>query len=451
VKVALISDVHANLPALEAVLRHAVGQGTEEIWNAGDFLGYGPFPDEVVQRLKHERSRNIIGNYDQKVLQVTKKLEEWKKSKPADKWRGFAWAHQNLSKDSRDYLRSLPQELRFTARGRKILIVHASPLSTKEHLGPDTPSSRLKVLAKAAKAEIIVCGHSHIPFVLERDGVYFINPGSVGRPDDGDPRTSYALLRVNSRSIQVTHHRVAYDLDRAVETIRRLGLPESFARMLIRGRSWVDVEGDSAIEDQAASDQPDRDACRKAALTLGRSLHFEESHAKQVTKLALVIFDLLASLHELGPRERLWLEVGALLHDVGLKEGAGGHHRASFRIVRDADLNPLDGEGRLIAALVARYHRKALPGPKDETFASLSAENQRRVRLLAGIVRVADGLDRSQRGVVRSVSCEVSPEAVVIKCAVSGDARAECEAADRKGDLLREAISRSVVIQCSRL
>ncbi|MFH1538611.1 MAG: metallophosphoesterase family protein [bacterium] len=217
--IALIGDVHANLPALEAVMDHARKEGAVEFWNTGDFVGYGAFPDEVVQILKKEATRSIIGNYDQKVLRVTKKIDEWKKTKPKEKWMAFSWAYENLAKENLGYLRSLPQELRFSMHGNRILIVHGSPLSAKEHLGPDTPVARLRALSKAAKADVIICGHSHLPFVLELDGVHFVNPGSVGRPDDGDPRASYATLKIKSRGIKVTHHRVAYNVERAVEAI----------------------------------------------------------------------------------------------------------------------------------------------------------------------------------------------------------------------------------------
>ena len=104
-KVALIGDVHANLPALEAVLEHAGRQGArDDVWNVGDFVGYGPFPDEVVKALRAEKTRSIIGNYDQKVLQVSRRKQEWPKGKPPEKWLAFKWAWENLSRDSRDFL-----------------------------------------------------------------------------------------------------------------------------------------------------------------------------------------------------------------------------------------------------------------------------------------------------------------------------------------------------------
>ena len=236
-KVALIGDVHANLPALEAVLAHADDQGVEAIWNVGDFVGYGPFPDEVVQRLRREKVLSIVGNYDLKVLQFKQKKDKWRKKKQPLKYLAFKWAYENLSKKSRKYLRFLSQEIRMKVKGRRILLTHGSPASNEEPLTPDTPEKRLRKLAQMAKADVIIFGHSHQPFAREVDGVWFINTGSVGRPDDGDPRACYAVLEIESKQIQVHHYRVEYDVERAVAAVRERGLPEVFAQMLLEGRS----------------------------------------------------------------------------------------------------------------------------------------------------------------------------------------------------------------------
>jgi len=238
-KVALIGDVHANLPALEAVLAHAREdeQGVEAIWNVGDFVGYGAFPDEVVRLLRKEKVLSIVGNYDLKVLQFKQKKDKWRKKKRSEKYLAFKWAYENLSKKSRKYLRFLSQEIRMKVKGKRILLTHGSPASNAEPLTLDTPDKRLRELAKMAKADVIICGHSHQPFAREVDGVWFINTSSVGRPDDGDPRACYAILQIDSKQIQVRHYRVEYDVERAAAAIREHGLPELFAQMTLEGRS----------------------------------------------------------------------------------------------------------------------------------------------------------------------------------------------------------------------
>ncbi|NQT86768.1 metallophosphoesterase, partial [bacterium] len=102
-RVALIGDVHANLPALEAVLADAEARGAEAVWDVGDLTGYGAFPEEVVQRLRQPDILNIIGNYDQKVLKFEQKSEKWRRKKRHEKWLAFRFASQNLSEASRAF------------------------------------------------------------------------------------------------------------------------------------------------------------------------------------------------------------------------------------------------------------------------------------------------------------------------------------------------------------
>lgn len=250
-RIALIGDVHANLHALEAVLEHARGQGVAAYWNIGDFVGYGAFPGEVVRRLRALEAVSIVGNYDLKVLKVKKKRKKWRKTKRPEKLLAFQWAYDHLPRAERKYLRSLPKERRMEWAGRRVLLTHGSPVSNEEHLTPSTPASRLRELAEGVSADLIVCGHSHRAFVREVDGVCYVNTGSVGRPDDGDPRACYAVLQLEAEALRVDHHRVAYDVDGAVAAIRAHGLPEAFAQMLLHGRDF-DTMMESTRKDPGA-------------------------------------------------------------------------------------------------------------------------------------------------------------------------------------------------------
>ncbi len=252
-KVALLGDVHANLPALEVVLAHAHQHGVNQIWNIGDFLGYGAFPNEVVQRLRQEKAVSIIGNYDLKVLRFPEKVKKWRKTKMPQKWLAFKWADEHLNKGNRKYLRSLPQEIWLQVEGKHILLTHASPASDEEHLTPETPLERLRELAQMAskareRLDAIIFGHSHREFARLVDGVWFINTGSVGRPDDGDPRACYAILQISQQGLQVEHFRLTYDVEKAVDAIYEHDLPEAFAQMLIEGRDLESVLGKPSSE-----------------------------------------------------------------------------------------------------------------------------------------------------------------------------------------------------------
>lgn len=240
-KIALIGDVHANLHALEAVLEHAHKRDVEAIWNVGDLVGYGAFPDAVVRRLQQEGAVNVIGNYDLKVLGYPDHKKKWRQKKPREKRTSVRWAYNNLSRKSRKHLGRFPRDVRTRMKKHSILLTHASPAAIDESLRPGTSSRRLRKLARKAKADLVVVGHSHRPFVRQEKGVRFINTGSVGRPIDGDPRASYAILTLKKKHFKVKHYRLNYSVKKAVAAIRRADLPEAFAQMLLLGRSldWV--------------------------------------------------------------------------------------------------------------------------------------------------------------------------------------------------------------------
>jgi putative phosphoesterase len=454
-KIALIGDVHGNLPALEAVLDQAHEQEVEAIWNVGDFVGYGASPNQVIDRLRQEDAVSITGNYDLKILRFKKKRKAWRKKKQSQKFLAFQWTRDILTKKNRRYLRSLPKERCLQVEGVCILLTHGSPASEKEHLTPDTPDERLRELASMVEADVIICGHSHRPFARSVDGVHFINTGSVGRPDDGDPRACYAVLeigRASDQDVRARHHRVTYDVGEAVAAIREEGLPEPFAQMMIQGYALDDVmEAPETWHTPAPSAPPWEEAEMEerleAVLQLAESCDYEEEHTHRVTELSLRLFDELQPLHQLGGEERFLLRCGALLHDIGWIEGQKGHHKTSRDLILNASDFPFSERERTIIASVTRYHRGALPKDKHDHFAALSPVDQYHVTILAALLRVGDGLDRTHRNVVQDLSCEVSPEQIAVDCAVRMYAVPERDAALEKGDLLKRTFDRELLIE----
>jgi len=235
-KAALIGDIHANLPALEGVLSHAHGQGVESIWNVGDSVGYGLFPEEVVQRLRRDYVLSTIGRQDRKILHFKKRQEKWRRSKSLEVYLAYKWAYEHLSKKSRKYLRFLSRELRMKVQGKRIFLTHTRPDSGKSGLWPDTPEKELRRLAREAKADVIISGYSHQPFARQVDSVWFLNPGSVGQIDDGEPRASYAILQIRAGEIYVDHHQVEYELEPVAAAVREKNVPDVFAQIVLPGR-----------------------------------------------------------------------------------------------------------------------------------------------------------------------------------------------------------------------
>ncbi|HWQ65428.1 MAG TPA: CHAD domain-containing protein [Methanospirillum sp.] len=207
-KIACISDIHANLPALDAVIADAESRGVSVFFNAGDSIGYGNFPDETVELLRSRGISSVIGNYD---LQVLDKVWKTKKVRSKKKRIIMQWTYNSLSQRNRKYLSSLPKEIRLRIHNQTVLITHGSPDSMTEYLTEHTPDCRYNEIAKAERSDIIISGHSHLFSVSEHKDTLFVNCGSVGRPDDGDPRACYALISFNP--VSVLQIRVPYDIN----------------------------------------------------------------------------------------------------------------------------------------------------------------------------------------------------------------------------------------------
>ncbi|HOT93989.1 MAG TPA: HD domain-containing protein [Methanoregulaceae archaeon] len=168
----------------------------------------------------------------------------------------------------------------------------------------------------------------------------------------------------------------------------------------------------------------------------------DQVHAEQVTRLALQLFDALVPLHRLGMPERSLLEAAGLLHDIGWRFGRKGHHRRSCELIRDDRTLPLGPEERVIVALVARFHRRGLPDPgRHPLYATLDPSARMTVCWLGGILRLADGLDRSHLQEVGEVRCELLPETIRIRCCTRVPVEEDRSASFPKADLL-EATSR---------
>jgi exopolyphosphatase/guanosine-5'-triphosphate,3'-diphosphate pyrophosphatase len=176
----------------------------------------------------------------------------------------------------------------------------------------------------------------------------------------------------------------------------------------------------------------------------------DPTHNEQVTLLALALFDGLQILHGYGPVERRLLEIAARLHDIGWSRVvSGNHHKLSCDMIQELDIPGLNGQDRLICALVARYHNKALPdASRHRLFASLNNGHRAVVEWLAGMLRVADGLDCNHTGLIRRLTCAVSNKVITIHLEFTGNCQMELERAFQKQELLIKKAGRTIEYQC---
>jgi len=241
-RIALLADVHANLHALEAVLAEVREAGCSALWVAGDWVGYGAFPDETVTLLRAAGATGVAGDMDREVLAAV--AESFPGDAAAEKRAALAWTAGALSPTTTAFLGELPDQRRLPlAAAGEALLVHGSPAAIDEHLWPHTADERLAELARLTAAVLVVCGHTHAQMDRPVACTRFVNPGSVGRPGDGDPRAAWGLLRVDEDAVGFEPRRVAYDHLAAAAAVRERGLPEPVARMLVVGRGLKAVLG----------------------------------------------------------------------------------------------------------------------------------------------------------------------------------------------------------------
>jgi exopolyphosphatase/pppGpp-phosphohydrolase len=192
------------------------------------------------------------------------------------------------------------------------------------------------------------------------------------------------------------------------------------------------------------------DATMSFVVKTARTYDPDPGHSEHVTVLALLLFDGLRGLHGYGPGERRLLEIAGRLHDVGWSRAVSGkHHKLSRDLILELDIPGLDEKDRLLCALIARYHTKAMPeASRHRQFASLDSERRGLVEWLAGILRVTDGLDVTHANAVGRLACDIDQKAITIRLETADECRTEVEGARKKQDLLERKTGRRIEYRC---
>lgn len=240
-RLAIFSDVHANLPAMEVVADHIKRGSYDGVYCLGDLGGYASEPNEVQAFVMATGCPTVLGNYDEGVG-FERESCGCNYVKPFDIAMSdvsFLWTREHTSPENKAWLRELPRQIRLEVEGRQVLLCHGSPRSTTEYLFETRSEGYLKQFTPGgkhdARAEVIVFGHTHVPYYRAVENVDFINTGSVGRPKDGDGRAGYCVLTFNNHSVSVEQVRLSYDVERACSRLVAAGLPSYFADYLRSG------------------------------------------------------------------------------------------------------------------------------------------------------------------------------------------------------------------------
>ena len=184
-------------------------------------------------------------------------------------------------------------------------------------------------------------------------------------------------------------------------------------------------------------------------LKLARSCHYEKEHSHQVTRLALKLFDELKKLHHLRPRHRLLLQSASLLHDIGWIKGRVRHHKTARDIIVKSSRIPLNKEEKIIVALVARYHRRALPKDTHKYYCDLDERGKEELKKLASLLRVADGLDRSRLNSVKDLRCLIFPRKIVLHVLSDNFVEYDQLATQKKADLFEKTFKKDLLVHWS--
>jgi putative phosphoesterase len=237
-RIAVLSDIHGNLASLQAVWVDLELQAPDAVYCLGDLVGYGAHPNQVVEFIRQRELPTLMGNYDEGVgfdlddCGCVYKDPELKRLGDLS----MAWTRARTTQENKLYLQSLPLQIRLEDRRPRVLLVHGSPRRMNEYLYEDRPRATFERIAKLAGCDVLLFGHTHLPYEKRVAGTLFANVGSVGRSKDGDPRACYALVELGRRP-RVVLRRVEYEVEAEAAAIEQSDLPDYYAAELRLGRA----------------------------------------------------------------------------------------------------------------------------------------------------------------------------------------------------------------------
>lgn len=220
-KIAVISDIHSNHYALTEVLNDIKNRHIDTIICTGDLVGYMPFPNEVIDLIRDHKILTIKGNHDAYIVSlesVSSQVYKDMKTEDIMKSASAIYTSFELTESNHQYLKDLPNHIRLEFEGRQILFVHGSPRSISEYMYED--KELLEEIISSVDADVIVSGHTHLPYHLKVVGKDIINAGSVGKPKHGNANSTYVIIDITDGIINTEIVEVTYDVEQIVEAIR---------------------------------------------------------------------------------------------------------------------------------------------------------------------------------------------------------------------------------------
>lgn len=233
-RIILLSDIHANIHALEAVLQDSKRYAADAVYCLGDVVSGCAFPNECIDCIRSHGIPCVRGNHDEDVASF---FYSDKKVPTSDNLntRAKLWTASIIGKERANYLQNLPFSITADIEQMKFRFVHGSPRKNTEGIFAYTSKERLREIACSSKFRVLCSGHTHYPFIGKYKKRWFVNSGTAGRPKLNSPLVNYVVLTVRAGEVDAEFPRVAYDVHKAVEGILHSGLPEFFAEIIRLG------------------------------------------------------------------------------------------------------------------------------------------------------------------------------------------------------------------------
>ena len=229
-KIAVISDIHANIYALINVLEDIDNEKVDSIICLGDLVGYGPHPNEVVSMIRRRNILCIKGNYDSSVVD-----NEYSFIRETElNCFSLPWTVSELRQENKYYLCNLPSQISLEAHGKKLLFVHGSPNKINEYLLENGENT--KEIMNSTSYDVLICAHTHLPEIKQFDNKVYINCGSVGKPKIGRPNSTYCIIDItkdNGMKVQVKE--LTYPVQKIVKDMTMLNFPSTLIQGFEKG------------------------------------------------------------------------------------------------------------------------------------------------------------------------------------------------------------------------
>ncbi len=438
-RIALLTDFHADPELLAMLVEKARRHHVKAIWNFGPVLAGCLFPNEVLDILRREKVLSLLTESDLQVLRSCQSSVKLRHFKQPDQWLYWHWLVDSLTIENRRYLRSIPRSQRQRLCKKLVLT-----------------GNRLSDLEIPSQTDLIVGNFGQSPLPRQRERQQLVDLAVAKATPDS---VVYGILDLGSTPCPVQYFRVKLNnrswQQRAAAAFRQLPaifwpyIPTPGDRQvgpsLLQALKTFNPPATEAVSNDAPLVQ-DRVYALLDNFLQKRPQLILHSHC--VTQLALQLFDQLQPLHRLEGPARRWLQYAGLLHDIGWVTGSQSHHKTSLHIILHTAFLPLEWEERAIIGLTARYHRRTEPNKRHDFFDSLRPERQQLVTVLASLLRIADCLDASQQQVVQGLTCRLDPtETVRLQCDATAPLQNEQEKLDQKGILFEKTFKRKLVLE----